>query len=225
MARTSGQQPVDLVRKARGGDREAFDGLMERYRRRLEVLVHLRMGPRLRAKFEVQDIVQEASLGAFESIARFEWRGEESFYRWLVTIAMNAIRDHARYLEAEMRAGNEVSLDVLDDAGGGNASLLAAEPVTPLRNLIRYERFQRLEKALDALSPEHREVIVLVRLERLPLREIAQKMHRTEGAVSMLVVRALQELRNVFKATDSLHLPALRLGAAREAAEGPESGR
>jgi RNA polymerase sigma-70 factor, ECF subfamily len=217
MAGIAGQQPTfDLVRRACDSDREAFDRLIERYGPRLESLVHVRMGPKLRAKFEVDDIVQETSLSAFQSIGRFTWQGEESFYRWLTVIALNTIRDHADYLEADKRAGKEVPLGGRDSTGTGNGGVPDAQHVSPLRNMLRHERFQKLERALDGLSPDHREVIILARLERLPLREIAQRMNRTEGAVSMLIVRALQELRKVLKTSGSMRLPDLQLGAAHE---------
>jgi RNA polymerase sigma-70 factor (ECF subfamily) len=74
--------------------------------------------------------------------------------------------------------------------------------------LRREERLQRLEAALRELSPEHREVIVLSRIENLPLAEVAERMERTPVAVSGLLLRALRKLRAAFGETESFALPA-----------------
>ena len=71
----------------------------------------------------------------------------------------------------------------------------------------REERLSRLQEALEALSPEHREVIRLARFEGLPLREVARRMGRSPGAVRQLLWRALQALKASFGDTESLHLP------------------
>ncbi len=214
MGRLERTEPTfDLVQKAREGDAEAFGCLLERHRQRLESLVHIRLGPRLRARLEIDDIVQETSLGAFRSIGSFTWQGEESFFRWLSRIAENTIRNQIRRLDALKRAGEEAALDGSTPEKTATTRQDIPDPnqVSPLRNLLRQERFERLEKALSSLSPAHREVIILARLECLPVREIAQRMSRTETAVPMLLLRALRELKVAFGTTGSLGLPALPL--------------
>ncbi len=75
----------------------------------------------------------------------------------------------------------------------------------------REERFERLEKALDGLSRDHREVIHLCRIEGLPFQEAARRMNRSADAVKMLLSRALEELKGKFGDTQSLHLPDRKL--------------
>jgi RNA polymerase sigma-70 factor (ECF subfamily) len=75
----------------------------------------------------------------------------------------------------------------------------------------RNERFGRLEEALNALSSDHRRVIVLARVEGLPIREVAKRMGRSREAVRQMLWRALQKLKTIFGDTESLHLPDRQL--------------
>ena len=144
-----------LIQRAREGDREAFDRLTARFRGRLEGLIHTRLGPSLRAKVTTEDIVQETVLRAFRSIDRFERGDDDAFFRWLAGIASNVVRESARRHRGEQL----LALDDEIPAGG----------VSQSRAGQRDERFDRLQSALDSLGPDHRTVILLARVERLPL--------------------------------------------------------
>jgi len=84
------------------------------------------------------------------------------------------------------------------------------------RALRRDERFGRLGAALERLSPEHREIIVLTRLKRLSFDEAATRMGRTPDAAKQLLYRALKRLKEEFGDTESLHLPARSLEVERD---------
>ena len=72
---------------------------------------------------------------------------------------------------------------------------------------------RRLQAAMERLSADHRQVIRLARIEKLPFKEIASRMKRSPGAVKLLLVRALRELKRGFGDTESLHLPDRKLGS------------
>ena len=76
----------------------------------------------------------------------------------------------------------------------------------------RGERVDRLKAAMHRLSADHREVIHLARIQKLPFKEIATRMNRSPGAVKVLLLRALRELKRSFGETESLHLPDRSLG-------------
>ena len=192
----------DLLRQAREGSREAFDALIRRFEPRLEALVGKRLGAGLRASIEPADVQQEALLLAFQGIGGFEWRGEESFLHWLGTLVELVI------LKAHERARYRQMQPLADD--------LAAAADSPSRGLRREERFERLERALSSLTPEHREVILLARIEKLPGAEIARRMQRSSDAVAKLLSRALKSLRQAFGNTESLSLPPRELGCSQE---------
>ncbi|MBN1422026.1 MAG: sigma-70 family RNA polymerase sigma factor [Planctomycetes bacterium] len=185
-----------LVERAQGGDRQAFDELVELYRSRLEARVQCRLGARLRHLAEVQDVVQETFARAFATLDRFQWREGDAFLAWLYGIAENVIRSLA---QKGRRAG---SFGLLDDPPGTD--------VTASRALRREERFARLEDSLRSLSEDHRQVILLARIERLTIKEIAERMGRSPDAVKQLLSRALAKLRAAFGHTESMRLPADR---------------
>jgi len=195
----SQDQTQILVRNAQEGQRGAFEELAARHRLRIEALIRSRIGPALRETVEVEDLIQETLLRAFESIGRFRWQGDESFFRWLAGIAVRVILQAARRRRV---------IPMASAAGEG----VAAEQASPSRTLRRAERFDRLEEALARLRPEHRDVILLARVENVPLREIARRWNRSPNAIAQLLLRALRSLREAFGDTESLHLPPRTLG-------------
>jgi RNA polymerase sigma-70 factor (subfamily 1) len=220
----------DLVRRGHAGDPAAFVSLVERHRSRLEALAYVRMSRKLLASYTVEDVLQEACLRGFQSFKAFEWRGPNSFFRWISEIVGNVIVDFSRHLGAKKRSGHAISLD---GEGEEQAKRLEAPGPSP-SNLIRQEeRFERLKKALGELSEDHREVIYLARIHMLPMKEVAQRMQRSPDAVSELLRRALRKLREIFGDTESFGLPQKSLAdvpregsqpipVAREASSGME---
>src|SRR5262245_24065229 len=82
-----------FLSRARAGDRMAFDWLARRCLPQIERRVRSRISRSLSEEIEVNDIVQEALLRGFQSIDRFEERGQGSFLRWLGAIAEHVILD------------------------------------------------------------------------------------------------------------------------------------
>ncbi len=189
--------PKRLVRRAKAGDRPAFDELIDLHRERLESWVRSRMGERIRRATEVDDLLQDTYLRAFEALNRFTWRNEHSFFRWLCTIA-----EHLIWNASQKRAHADFKLACDPPASG----------VSPSRNLRRQERFDRLESSLKGLEPEEREAIRLSRFEGLKAREIAERMGVSEITVKRMLSRALAKLRSTLGDTESLHLPDRQLG-------------
>jgi RNA polymerase sigma-70 factor (ECF subfamily) len=181
-----------LVCRAQGGDRQAFDSLVERYRERLGAMIRSQLAPHLRQTVEVEELVQETLVRAFRSLERFRWRGKDSFYAWLCAIARHVV------LKALERGRRYQALEI---------QTLTAEQASPSRTMRRGERLDRLEAAIRDLSPDYREVIKLARIDGLRIKDIAAHMHRSPGAVKVLLLRALRELKRTFGDTESLHLP------------------
>jgi RNA polymerase sigma-70 factor (ECF subfamily) len=84
-------------------------------------------------------------------------------------------------------------------AGPGDSIAGAADPAdqgeSPSQLLLRKERELLVADALARLTPDHREVIMLRNLQRLPFQEVAERMGRSRPAVQMLWMRALQKLQ------------------------------
>ena len=189
----STNQPIgELVTESQKGSRSAFDKLISTYQSELEAFVISRLGPAVRGHLDPQDVTQDTFLKAYEGLDRFQWRGADSFGRWLRAIAEHLIRNVSRQRSVSL---HKVSLDV------------PGRDTSPSRAMRRNERFDRLEEALQALSPEHRKVIEFARIRGLKAQEIAERMERSPGAVRLLLFRALEELKNRFGDTASLSLP------------------
>jgi RNA polymerase sigma factor (sigma-70 family) len=195
--------PLALFAKAQGGDRAAFDALVAKYQTRLATLARLRLGSELRGHVEVEDVLQDALLRALRSLPEASFESEQTFFGWLACIVEHVIVDLARSRAA--RPETRLDGDFADSA------------VSPSRGLRREERFARLERALDDLGQDDREVIILARIQGLPLKEIALRMGRSHAAVAQLLTRALRKLRSSFGNTGSLHLPDRHLERKEEA--------
>lgn len=211
----------DLIRRARSGDREAFDGLTRNHQGPLREVISVQLGPGLRSRVEVDDLLQDTLLRAFRSMEQFRGETEDAFRGWLAGIAQHAVADRARRLttgKADYR--REVPLEANPPGGSSDSGLLSfqiSSPHTsPSRALLREERLERLLEAIQGLSPDHRKVILLTLVERLPAREVGLRMERSEKAVSMLLLRAMRALREVFGDTSSLTLPRGSLASAEE---------
>ncbi len=185
-----------LIRKARSGDRKAFEALAGRHRERLERLVRDRLGKRLQRRLAVEDVLQETQLRALLSLHRFESREGDasgSFFRWLSGIAVRVILEAAN---REKRTGAiSFGFDV------------TSEEPSPSKTLVRKERLVRLEEAIRGLPEDYRTVLRLVRIQGLSVNETARRLERSPNAVSKVLLRALRLLRQRFGDTESFSLP------------------
>lgn len=194
-----------LLEKAKAGSRLAFDELIERFRDRLRSELATRLASHRGTAMEIEEILQETFVRAFESLDRFEWRGEDSFFPWLYGIAKNVIGKAVR--GAHRRRHIEL------------CERIPADGTSPSKAVRRNERFDRLERSLKKLKPEYREVLRLIRLEGLKVKEVAVRMGRSEYAVKHLLARGIRQLRELVGETESFHLPHRMLNI-----EGDEHG-
>jgi RNA polymerase sigma-70 factor (ECF subfamily) len=193
----------ELIAAARGGDRAAFDALAALHRPRLQRVIELRLGAELRRRLTLDDVLQETFLRAFRGIARFADVENGAFGRWLSGIAVKVILEAANRPKADRFLALEVDVP--------------ARAQSPGKALQREERFERLKAALEALSPDQREAVMLVRLEGLSVAEAARRMDRTPNAISHLLLRAMRTLRLRMGDTESHGLPPRRLELDNEA--------
>jgi RNA polymerase sigma factor (sigma-70 family) len=185
-----GEQRVLRARSA-SGDPQALEQLLVRNLPGLRAYVRLRLGPGLRLREGDDDLVQSVCRELIEDWPALEFPNEAAFRGWLFQAALNKVRERARYHGTQKR-------DVQRELGGTiGAELLAgyAGIGTPSAAAMSEEALRRFETAFDRLPDEYREVITLARLVGLPLAAIGERMGgRTEGAVSMLLARALTRL-------------------------------
>ncbi len=168
-----------LFERARGGDRAAYDRLFALHAERAELFVRARLGPALRAKVQSADVLQDAWLAAYQDFARFEYQGEESFLRWLCRIIENRLRDLSDRFGARKRTP---------------AELPRRDPTGPVTALDRAEHREKVLRAIDRLSEDHRRVLLARFFEGRSAEEAGEALGRSAGAVRKLTARALVEL-------------------------------
>ncbi len=186
-----------LLAQADQGSREALDVLFERERARLRRLLALRAGTALQQRCDLDDLVQEAYLEAVRQFASYTYQGRDSFFRWLAALAIHRTNNLRRMATADKRdPKHEVRLAGEDSVArhGGVTDPPAAGP-GPRTLTAGAEEEQRLQAALAGLSETDREVILLARVEGLPLAEVAARLRRTRNAVALLLSRALRKLK------------------------------
>ena len=186
----------------RNADRDPWP--LEAYRDYLKLLAGLQLSPRLQAKLDASDVVQQAILLAHQNRAQFRGASEAEWLAWLRTILANALASAARRFVASARdVGRERSLEAdLELSSSRVESLLHADQSSPSTQAVRTEELQRLAQALSGLPPEQRRVIELRHLRGLPVAEVAELMERSRPAVVGLLYRGLKRLRILLEAED-----------------------
>ena len=202
MGSVADQKTQQLVVLAKEGDQSAINQLCRIYGERVRRIIRLRIGRKLRPKLDSVDVVQDALILALGGLKNFTYRNEGDFLRWLSRIAENRLHDILDRFHAEKRDVRREIPFKREENSTERGSLGVAGPLettTPSVLLSKGEQLDRLEKAIDSLKPEYREVILLSRIEELSNKEIAARVGKSEGAVKMLLSRALVALTGAYE--------------------------
>ena len=176
------ERTVDLLAKARAGDRNALDHLFARAIPPLKRWASGRLPRWARGIVDTDDLVQETVINTLARIDVFEYRGDSALQAYLRQAVMNRIRNEIR------RAMRHDAPDTLDSG--------AEDPgLSPLESLLGRETVEAYDAALAQLSDEEREAII-GRVELgLSYEELAAAMGRpSPDAARMAVGRALLKL-------------------------------
>jgi len=199
---TFGQKTRHLVVLAKEGDKSALSQLYRVYAERVRWMVRFRMSGELRSKLDSMDLVQDTLIHAFNGLDNFTYKNEGDFVRWLSKIAENELRGSLRKLHADKRDIRKVVRFDHDrpTTGGGYAGMPApVDATTPSVIMSKKDELAKLEKAIDELKPEYREVIVLTKIDGLSYNEMGERLGKSDDAVRKLVSRAMAELTGAFK--------------------------
>jgi len=175
------QLEQQLVRRAKQGDKEAFDALMLRYQSRIAKLI----SRYVREAGDVHDVTQEVFIKALRALPKF--RGDSTFYTWLYRIAINTAKNH---LQAEGRRPAETNVD-FDELENRTRF---KENSTPERLLIGDEVMETVFEAINDLPEDLKQVILLRELDGMSYDEIAKHMDCPIGTVRSRIFRARETI-------------------------------
>jgi len=174
---------------------------LEGYRDYLRLLARAQLTPRLQAKMDASDVVQQAILQAHEAQPQFRGTTEAEKLAWLRAILANVLAAAVRRFETAAReVGRERSLEAeLELSSSRLECLLAADQSSPSQRAVRGEDLLRLAAALTQLPDDQRRVVELHYLQSLPIAEAAQQLGRTRPAVVGLLYRGVKKLRKLLQ--------------------------
>jgi len=180
-------QDANLVERCLAGDEAAWEDLVRAHTRRVYSLCYRFTGK----DSEAQDLTQDVFLRIFRTLKTFR-TGEGIFGVWLTRITRNLLIDHYRRSRMERATDSiEDQLPVLEEQGALSArtdGLLAGR-----------EASEVLQSALQKLSPELRETVILRDLEEMEYKEIAQSLNVPEGTVKSRLNRGRAELTRILR--------------------------
>ena len=192
--------PPKLIADAVAGDRLALERLLLAHSLHLSVHIAAKLPDSLRGALEVEDFLQQTFLRAFQSVGRLEHPTQRSFATWLKTIADNQLRDAVKGLRREKRGGACRRIRRPDEGHESSMAdlvdLLCDPRHTPSRSAGRREAVQAVQVGIAGLPEDQQDAIRHHLLDGRSLAETAAVMDRTPGAVSALIHRAKQRLRD-----------------------------
>jgi len=194
-----------LAERAAGGDRAALDRLLELYLPELRAFVRLRAGPFVRARESSSDIVQSVCREVIQHADRFQFPSEVAFKQWLYTTALRKIVNRKDFYLAQKRdAQREVPYSEGEDSTADRQLFDCYRSfASPSRQAMLREEVERVERAFEDLPEEYREVITLAHVVGLSRAEIAEQMGKSEGAVRVLLHRALARVSTLLADPDA----------------------
>ena len=177
-------------RDAAAGDRQlTFDQIVRKYETRVYNLI-LRL---VNDPEDARDLTQETFVNAWRSWGRF--RGDAQVYTWLYQIAYNNCKNWFKSKDRR-RDREPISLDDTIETDSGELSREVADwRAAPENLLLSSELSQQIQKAVDALAPEYREILVLAQWEDLSYEEIARITDLSVPAVKTRLHRARQKVQ------------------------------
>jgi RNA polymerase sigma-70 factor, ECF subfamily len=190
------EQDQELLSRCLAGEDSAWESLLRVHTRRIYNLCYRFTG---RAE-DAEDVAQEVFIKVFQTLKSYD-AAQGSFSTWLNRVTRNHLVDHYRRtrkdratasLEDEMPAAEQKSSPLLE----------------PSRQVESRERREILQLALDKLSPDLREAVILRDLQDLDYEEIAQVLGVPQGTVKSRINRGRLELGRVLKRMEGLRGPA-----------------
>ena len=177
---TADMDPKELIERAKKGDERAFAVLYEHYATPLYRYIYFRVG----RKEEAEDLLQTVFLKAYRSLPKFRDLGKNPL-TFFYTVARNSIIDYQRKNKEIFLENFEELAQRLPDEGPDTTDLIADRTDSA-----------RIREAIQKISPDQRDVVILRFMNDLSTGEISQLIGKTEESVRQLQSRGLKALRH-----------------------------
>jgi RNA polymerase sigma-70 factor (ECF subfamily) len=190
------QEVALLVRRCVAGDAAAWEDIVQRFTRRIYNICYRFAG----SADDAQDLSQEVFIKMYRTLDSFDPE-RASFNTWITTVTRNLLVDHFRKTKYD-RATDSIDATPGEDADGQPLSdRLPDKGAGPAESLDRLETRELVHKALQKLSPELREAVILRDLQDMDYREIAVVLKVPEGTVKSRINRGRTELARLLQRT------------------------
>ncbi|MGA2077551.1 MAG: RNA polymerase sigma factor [Terriglobia bacterium] len=186
------EQEQELLDRCLAGEDSAWEALLKSYNRKIYNLCYRFTG---RAE-EAEDVTQEVFIKVFQTLKSYH-AAQGSFTTWLNRVARNHLVDHYR------RARKDRVTSSLEDELP-EAEQHPSPHMEPTGQVESRERREVLQQALDKLSPDLREAVILRDLHDLDYEEIAQVLSVPQGTVKSRINRGRLELGRVLKRMEGM---------------------
>lgn len=188
--RTSGmanRTDAELIEESKRGSTSAFEGLFNRYQKRVYNLVYRMVGN----EQDAADLTQEVFVRVYNSLHTL--RTDQALAGWLRTVAVNITRDHFR---KSMRTVKADSLDSKIEFDDGEVEREVEDwSGNPERIFDRKDVQEAVHRALNSLSDDHRTVVALHHIEGMDVKDIAKALKVPAGTIKSRLARAREELK------------------------------
>ena len=185
-----------LVRRCISGDAAAWEEIVQRYNRRIYNICYRFAG----SADDAQDLTQEVFIKMYRTLNTYDV-GRGAFMTWVTTITRNLLVDHFRKTKQERLT------DSLDSADSDHEDAMPLSEQIPDRgpspdsDIQSRETRETVHQALQKLSPELREAVILRDLQDMDYKEIAAVLRVPEGTVKSRINRGRGELARLLQRT------------------------
>lgn len=186
----------ESLAQLRSGDQELVVRFIQANQPVLLGFIRKRIGTQLQKKIEPEDILQEASIEAVQNFGKVDLDNREPL-NWLFQICERKIIDAHRHFFASQKRNASREAALGSQVAGGLADLLVASITSPSQAFSRDQKQLQMLAALDMLPEMQREALRLRYLIGLPSKEVAQKLGKSDGAVRVILSRALARLHEM----------------------------
>jgi RNA polymerase sigma-70 factor (ECF subfamily) len=209
--------PMELMARARAGQADALGELCALYRNYLRMVVRTGLGPRLRERVELSDVVQEALVEVVRQFPQFTGQNEAALVGWLRRLVSQKLADLGRYHSRAKRAaaGTALPLDAAWEAAAGNEAgnpgaklldMLALSQTSPSEAASRRELTVLLADALADMPDPDAEVLWLYHAEGLSFEAIGDRLGLSRKSIRGIWARGLKSLRRTLDGPPGGHI-------------------